>query len=51
MGVAGVALATILSQGISALLVLSSLIHIVNPVRITLNKLRIDPEKVREMMK
>lgn len=51
MGVAGVALATILSQGISALLVLSSLIHIINPVRITLNKLRIDPEKGREMLK
>lgn len=49
MSVAGVALATILSQAISAVLVLLSLLRSDNMVRVELRRIRIHPAKLAEI--
>lgn len=50
MGVAGVAIATVVSQIISALLVLRCLIHTDSDYRLDLKQLRIIPEKMWKMV-
>lgn len=51
MGVAGVALATVISQGISAALVLASLAHADGSIRLQFGKLRIHGKKLVMMAK
>ena len=51
LSVAGVALATIISQAISALLVTSALLNMEGPTRLFLNRLRIHPGKLREIIR
>ena len=51
MSVAGVALATIISQAISALLVTRALLNMEGPTRLFLNRLRIHPGKLREIIR
>lgn len=51
MGVAGVALATILSQCISAVLIVQCLMRSDTYYRLQLRKLRLVPEKVREIVR
>ncbi len=51
MGVAGVALATVVSEALSAALVLNCLIHTPGPCRLDLKKLAIDWGKLGEMMR
>ena len=51
MGVAGVALATIISQYISALLVLRCLIHTDSAYKLTLSRLRISKEKFVQIVR
>ncbi len=51
MGVAGVALATVISQAISAILVIRCLIINDGIVRLHLNRLRIVPDKLMKMIK
>lgn len=50
MGVAGVALATVLSQGISAALVIRCLMRSEADYRLELPKLRIAPDKLKKML-
>ena len=50
MGVAGVALATIISQAVSAILVLLCLMRSVSDYRVELNKLRIVKDKMLKMI-
>ena len=51
LSVAGVALATIISQAISALLVTRALMNMEGPTRLFLNRLRIHPGKLREIIR
>ena len=51
LSVAGVALATIISQAISALLVTRALLNMEGPTRLFLNRLRIHPGKLREIIR
>ena len=51
LSVAGVALATIISQTISALLVTRALLNMEGPTRLFLNRLRIHPGKLREIIR
>ena len=51
LSVAGVALATIISQAISALLVTRALLHMEGPTRLHLRRLRIHPGKLREIIR
>lgn len=51
LSVAGVALATIISQAISALLVTRALLNMEGPTRLFLNHLRIHPGKLREIIR
>lgn len=51
LSVAGVALATIISQAISALLVMRALLNMEGPTRLFLNRLRIHPGKLREIIR
>lgn len=51
LGVAGVALATILSQTISALLVTRALLRMEGATRLTLSRLRLHPGKLREIIR
>ena len=51
MSVAGVALATIISQAVSAWLVVRSLMSMDGPTRLYLNKLRISSGKLREIIR
>lgn len=51
MGVAGVALATVISQAISAILVIRCLVLNDGIVRLHLNRLRIVPDKLMKMIK
>lgn len=51
LSVAGVALATIISQAISALLVTRALLSMEGPTRLFLNRLRIHPGKLREIIR
>ena len=51
LSVAGVALATIISQAISALLVMRALLHMEGPTRLHLRRLRIHPGKLREIIR
>ncbi|MGN0777272.1 MAG: MATE family efflux transporter [Candidatus Ventricola sp.] len=51
MSVAGVALATIISQAISAVLVTRALLNMEGPTRLFLNRLRIHPGKLREIIR
>ena len=51
MSVAGVALATILSQAVSAVLVVRALMGMEGPTRLNLKKLRIHPGKLREIIR
>ena len=51
LSVAGVALATIISQAISALLVTRALLKMEGPTRLFLNRLRIHPGKLREIIR
>lgn len=51
LGVAGVALATVISQCISALLVLRCMMHMEGGCRVELKKLRINREKMLQIMR
>ena len=51
MSVAGVALATIISQAVSAVLVVRSLMAMDGPTRLYLRRLRIHPGKLREIIR
>lgn len=51
LSVAGVALATIISQAISALLVTRALLNMEGPTRLFLHRLRIHPGKLREIIR
>lgn len=51
LGVAGVALATIISQTVSAYLVVVCLQHNTGAFRLVLHELRIDPEQFREILR
>ena len=51
LSVAGVALATIISQAISAALVTRALLNMEGPTRLYLNRLRIHPGKLREIIR
>ncbi len=51
MSVAGVALATIISQAISAALVTRALLNMEGPTRLFLKRLRIHPGKLREIIR
>ena len=51
LSVAGVALATIISQAISALLVTRALLNMEGPTRLYLSRLRIHPGKLREIIR
>ena len=51
LGVAGVALATILSQTVSAYLIVVCLQHNTGAFRLVLGELRIDPEQFREILR
>ena len=51
MSVAGVALATIISQAVSALLVVRSLMAMDGPTRLVLRRLRINPAILREIVR
>ena len=51
LSVAGVALATIISQAISALLVTRALLNMEGPTRLFLNRLRIHTGKLREIIR
>ncbi len=51
MGVAGVALATIISQTVSAYLIVICLQHNTGVFRLVLHELRIDPEQFREILR
>ena len=51
MGVAGVALATIISQGVSATLVLLCLLRTDGPVHLDLRRIRLHADKVRRIAK
>ena len=51
MSVAGVALATIISQAVSAVLVMRSLMGMEGPTRLYLRRLRIHPGKLREIIR
>ena len=51
MGVAGVALATIISQTVSAYLIVICLQHNTGAFRLVLHELRIDPEQFREILR
>lgn len=51
MGVAGVALATVISQGVSAVLTLYTLIHEDNAIRLIFKDIRINKEIAIEIMK
>ena len=51
LSVAGVALATIISQAISAALVTRALMRMEGPTRLFLNRLRIHPGKLREIIR
>lgn len=51
LSVAGVALATIISQAISALLVTRALLNMEGPTHLFLNRLRIHPGKLREIIR
>lgn len=51
MSVAGVALATIISQAISAALVTRALLNMEGPTRLFLGRLRIHPGKLREIIR
>ena len=51
MGVAGVALATVISQGISAALVLRCLVQYDGELRLNLKRLRIVPDKLLKMIR
>lgn len=50
MGVAGVALATIISQGVSALLVIFTLLFTKSPIRITPKKLRLHADLLKKIL-
>lgn len=50
MDVAGVALATIIAQAISAVLILHSLANLDGPCKLNLKKLYIHPERLKKMM-
>lgn len=51
MGVAGVALATIVAQGVSALLAILTLIRSHDAVRLELSKLRLHPDVLRKILR
>ena len=51
MGVAGVALATIISQGISVVLVVNCLMHSNGAYRLVLSRLRLHPDKLKEILR
>lgn len=51
MSVAGVALATIISQAVSACLITRSLMHMDGPTKLHLNRLRIHSGKLREIIR
>lgn len=51
MGVAGVAVATVISQAVSAILVLNCLIHYDGELKLDLKKLRIVPDKLFKMIR
>lgn len=51
LSVAGVALATIISQTISALLVTRALLHMEGATRLVLSRLRLHPGKLREIIR
>ena len=51
LGVAGVALATIISQTVSAYLIVVCLQHNAGAFRLVLHELRIDPEQFREILR
>ena len=51
MSVAGVALATVISQAVSALLVVHSLMSSHGPIRLELHKLRITPDVLKEIIR
>ena len=51
LGVAGVALATIISQTVSAYLIVVCLQHNTGAFRLVLHELRIDPEQFREILR
>ncbi|MGN0773535.1 MAG: MATE family efflux transporter [Candidatus Ventricola sp.] len=51
LSVAGVALATIISQAISAVLVTRALLNMEGPTRLYLSRLRIHPGKLREIIR
>lgn len=51
MGVAGVALATIISQTVSAYLIVVCLQHNAGAFRLVLHELRLDPEQLREILR
>ena len=51
MSVAGVAIATVISQCVSGLLVLRCLMKEEGPIKITLSSLRIYPERLKEILK
>lgn len=51
LSVAGVALATIISQAISALLVTRALMRMEGPTRLSLSRLRLHPGKLREIIR
>ena len=51
LGVAGVALATIISQAVSAYLVVVCLQHNTGAFRLVLHELRLDPEQLREILR
>ena len=51
LGVAGVAIATVISEGVSCALILLCLKHETGAIRLYLNKIRINPEKCIDIMK
>ncbi len=51
MDVAGVALGTVISQSISAILVIYCLLHEESSIRLDLGRLRIYPDKLRQILK
>lgn len=51
MGVAGVALATVVSQGVSAVLVLRCLLHTDSSIRLDIRRLRIHRDKLFEILR
>lgn len=51
LGVAGVAIATVISEGVSCALILLCLKHETGAIKLYLNKIRINPEKCIDIMK